>query len=117
MDYSTFRRFLGYRIRLLRKEKGFTQEQLAELVDKTTDHISYLERGEHSPSFEFLIDLAQALNVSLSSLSSLLEITPSEKKFDVSMPAPIPLSLLPKSDPGGEVKKRYGNSSTKMDEI
>lgn len=68
MDYISARMKFATRVRALRTEKGFTQEQLAELVDKTTEHISFLERAERAPSFEMMIDLANALGVSLSSL-------------------------------------------------
>ncbi|MGI4790624.1 MAG: helix-turn-helix domain-containing protein [Janthinobacterium lividum] len=68
MDYISARQKFSSRVRALRADKGFTQEQLAELVDKTTEHISFLERAERSPSFEMMIDLSNALGVSLSSL-------------------------------------------------
>jgi transcriptional regulator with XRE-family HTH domain len=38
MDYITARQLLGDRIRNLRKKKSITQERLAELIDKTTEH-------------------------------------------------------------------------------
>ncbi|MBE3560782.1 MAG: helix-turn-helix transcriptional regulator [Ktedonobacteraceae bacterium] len=92
MNYSKFRRLLGYRIGALRKKKNITQEKLAELVGKTTEHISFLERGERSPSFELLIDLSYALDAPL---SYLLDITSTEPKSRIAIPAPIPLNSLP----------------------
>lgn len=91
MDYITARRLLGNRIRNIRKEKNITQERLAELIDKTTEHMSFIERGERSPSFEVLIDLSKALEVSL---SYLLSIEPDGQDVP-SIPAPIPTSSLP----------------------
>ena len=92
MDYSDFRHRLGERITMFRLEKNIKQERLAELIEKSTEHVSFLERGERSPSFETLIDLAHALGVPI---SSLLRIE-SEKKDDTHpIPAPLPPSPLP----------------------
>lgn len=92
MDYITARWRLDERIREIRKEKNITQERLAELIDKTTEHVSFIERGERSPSFEVLVDLAKTLGVSL---SYLLDIDIAEQKRVSSLPAPIPSDLLP----------------------
>jgi transcriptional regulator with XRE-family HTH domain len=58
------RQHFGNRIRHLRHEQGLTQEQFAELLGKTVEHISFLERGERSPSFEVIFDMADVLGVS-----------------------------------------------------
>lgn len=68
MDYLSIRKRFAAKLRSLRNDKGLTQEQLAEQVDKTVEHISFLERAERSPSFEALIDLASALNVPIAAL-------------------------------------------------
>jgi transcriptional regulator with XRE-family HTH domain len=91
MDYREYRRLLGERIRTIRKEKNIIQERLAELVDKTTEHISFIERGERSPSFELLIDLSQALDVSL---PYLLNIVPLNSKEETRLPAPLPFASV-----------------------
>jgi transcriptional regulator with XRE-family HTH domain len=70
MDYQAARQQLGSKLRELRVAKGLTQEGLAEAIGKTVEHISLVERGKRSPSFEILIDLAQALDVSPSVLLS-----------------------------------------------
>lgn len=44
----------GKRLNEIRKRKGFTQEQLAELVGMDTVNISKLELGEHLPKKENL---------------------------------------------------------------
>ncbi len=87
MDYLTSRQRLGSRIRRIRNEKDITQEGLAELVGKTPEHISLVERGERSPSFELLVDLANTFGITLShlvdidrweqeSVSSLIQLVP-----------------------------------------
>ena len=68
MDYQEARRRLAQRLQTLRAERGITQEQLAETVGKSTEHISFLERGERSPSFEMLFDLASVLETTVSDL-------------------------------------------------
>lgn len=56
---------LGERIRELRKVRGLTQEQLAELVDVEQKHVSRLELGKSFPTIERLEKIAVALNVQL----------------------------------------------------
>lgn len=70
MDYQAIRQRFGGKLRELRIAKGMTQEQLAEVVGKTTEHMGLLERGERSPSFELLLDIAHALETSAAILLS-----------------------------------------------
>lgn len=58
----------GKRLRQLRRERGLTQEQLAEASDLSVDFISLLERGVNAPSFETLEALATILGVPVSDL-------------------------------------------------
>jgi transcriptional regulator with XRE-family HTH domain len=66
--YHEVRQRFAQRLRSMRNERGLTQEKLAELIGKTVEHVSFLERAERSPSFEILFDLAEALGISASSL-------------------------------------------------
>lgn len=56
------------RIRFLRLERGWSQERLAEESGLSRDAISRIERGDRQPSLETLQRIADALEVSLSSL-------------------------------------------------
>jgi transcriptional regulator with XRE-family HTH domain len=56
---------VGVRIREIRRERGLTQEALAEQVERSVDAISALERGLVLPGFETLERLAAVLGVSL----------------------------------------------------
>jgi transcriptional regulator with XRE-family HTH domain len=105
MYYNEFLSLLGERIRALRKEKNIKQEKLAELVDKTTEHISFIERGERAPSLELLLDLARVLNVPL---PYLLDVTATEQYSTEPIPAPVPSASLPESvkEPGIPEEKR-----------
>lgn len=55
---------IGRRIKAAREKKQLTQEQLAELVDLSTMHISVIERGVKLPKLETLINIANVLDVS-----------------------------------------------------
>ena len=80
MNPQEARERLAFRLRNIRNEKNITQEQLAELIGKSTEHISFLERGERSPSFEVIVDIANALDVPL---SYLMNIEPSGSDSDL----------------------------------
>lgn len=58
-----FYKKLGKRVRYIRKEKELSQEQLAELIGKSDDTISNIERGIYPPRMETVAELALALNV------------------------------------------------------
>lgn len=55
---------LARRIRTLRGERGITQEEFAARAGISVSFASMLERGERSPSYETLLQLAEALEVS-----------------------------------------------------
>ena len=55
---------IGKRIQLCRKQQGFTQEQLAEMMNVSIQMISNLERGNKSIRIENLVNLSTILNVS-----------------------------------------------------
>jgi transcriptional regulator with XRE-family HTH domain len=59
---------IGKRIQLIRKQRGLTQEQLAELVDLSTNHISAVERGIHQPTTENLVKIMTVLDCSADEL-------------------------------------------------
>lgn len=52
-------------LKILRKEKHLSQEQLAEIMDVSRQAVSKWEQGSGYPETEKLIALAQRLNVSL----------------------------------------------------
>lgn len=58
----------GKKLRYLRKQRGITQEQLAETASISVDFLSLVERGINAPSFETIEKLACALNVPVKQL-------------------------------------------------
>lgn len=58
----------GKRVKELRKSKGFTQEQVAEIVDIEPPNISKMEKGKHFPQPENIEKLANALGVNVKEL-------------------------------------------------
>ena len=58
----------GARLRAVRKARGYTQEQLAELTKLSTRHIAGIEKGEANPSFEVLYTITTVLGVSFDAI-------------------------------------------------
>lgn len=66
------RRF-GAALRALRKQRGLTHEQLAELLERSVDAVSRLERGKTAPSFDTLTRISVKLGVPLETLTEALD--------------------------------------------
>ena len=59
---------IGSHIAKIRKERGLTQSELAELIDVTIETISRLERGVSVPSLKTLEKISSVLNISLKNI-------------------------------------------------
>jgi transcriptional regulator with XRE-family HTH domain len=57
-----------YKILEIRKYRGFSQKDLAEVVEVDKAYISRVERGLQQPSVESLYKIAQALSVTVDDL-------------------------------------------------
>lgn len=57
---------LGLKIKELRKRKGLTQEELAELIQMEQNSISVMESGRNFPTLGTLEKIAKVLDVNLS---------------------------------------------------
>ena len=73
---------LGRRIQKARKEKGLTQQELADLSHVSLKHVQGCERGVKNPSFEVLRAFGKVLNLSLDSLMNL--DLPEDEQYSVS---------------------------------
>lgn len=58
----------GQAIQRIRKERGMTQERLAELTDVASNSISRIERGLLMPALPTLIDICNALGTGADSI-------------------------------------------------
>jgi len=56
---------IGARIRKLRKAKNLTQEQVANIISVSDNHVSKIETGNSSISLNVFINIAKAFDVSL----------------------------------------------------
>jgi transcriptional regulator with XRE-family HTH domain len=60
---ATLRRQFGRKLRSIRKRRGMTQEQFAELLDISIDFLSLVERGQNAPSFESIESFSITLGI------------------------------------------------------
>ena len=64
VDYIT----IGKRIRDRRRSRHISQEQLAELIDKSTVFVSNLENGKKGASLESIVSICIVLDLSIDEL-------------------------------------------------
>ena len=73
-DFRENYRLLGLKIAYYRKKKGYTQEQLAELIDKSLSFVGQIEATNGAAIKEVSLDtlfvIAQKLDVPISKLFS-----------------------------------------------
>src|SRR5215211_4048228 len=84
-------RRLGGRVRELRRGRGLTLEELAELSGVSRAMISKLERGEKNPTLVVAAKLAEGLGVTLSQLAGMEErrevvVVPRERRMGMRDP-------------------------------
>jgi transcriptional regulator with XRE-family HTH domain len=60
---NRYNELLGQKIQILRKQQNVTQEALAELVNRSKNHISKIEHGTTNPPLSLIFDIAIALGV------------------------------------------------------
>jgi len=59
---------IGLNILYYRKEKGYTQQELAEKISYSKNHIQQIETAKATPSVIVLLDIAKALDIPPSKL-------------------------------------------------
>lgn len=74
-DEKIYNQKLSENIRLLRKKNNYSQEYLAELIDRTREHINRIERGKETIGFPTFVKLAQIFGVSLDELAGFKKST------------------------------------------
>jgi transcriptional regulator with XRE-family HTH domain len=65
MQDQDLRKAFGTRLKALRKQKGWTQKELANQLDIRYSHLNKYENGMHAPPLEKLTQLADIFDVSL----------------------------------------------------
>ena len=60
LDYKA----IGKRIKEMRKRRKLSQAELAEVIEKSTSYISYIEAGQKCMSLDTFVEIANALAVS-----------------------------------------------------
>jgi len=75
---SSIEKQIGAQLARVRRERGLTQSELAELINVTTETISRLERGVSIPSLKTIENVGNALNIHLRDIFD-LEYTPKLK--------------------------------------
>lgn len=64
IDYPS----IGKKIKKSRRDRGITQEALAEKVNVSIPHISRIECGFSSPSLQTLVDICNVLGITIDEL-------------------------------------------------
>jgi transcriptional regulator with XRE-family HTH domain len=70
-------------IRRIRKEKGITQEKLAEACDTTTSYIGLMEIYRNTPKLDTIERIAAALEVDPLVLFKKMDRLPEEKEVEI----------------------------------
>lgn len=68
LDLNTELEKFGARVRELRLDKGFTQDQLAELIGTDRANLSKIEGGKRNVEFSTIVKIAGALEETVISL-------------------------------------------------
>lgn len=63
-----FRDILAHNLKVQRVRRNLTQEQLAELVEVSTKHVTKIENSKSTPSSYLLFKFSKALKVSMDKL-------------------------------------------------
>ena len=59
---------VGEKIRVLRRQRGLSQEKLAEMIKMDFTSVNELENGKRNPSLKTIHKIARALKVSVKDL-------------------------------------------------
>jgi len=100
------RKFLGERLRALRKERGLSQERLGQRSKLSGKFIGEVERGEKSISIDSLYHVSVALEIPLRELT---DVRSSERQKQVpSAEAQKVFALITGRRRPGDVRRAYG---------
>ena len=63
----------GRRVRIARKNKHYTQDELASIAGINRGYMGEIERGSASPSLNKIVQISKALEINIEQLTSCLE--------------------------------------------
>lgn len=96
---------VGAKIKKLRTAQGLTQEALAELIDRSVDAVSQLERGINLPSLDTLERLSERLGVPVRDLFDFGEGEVDERRASLMASLVLTAKALPTADLAVAVKQ------------
>lgn len=93
-DSKTLYVEMGKRLRIIRIEENYTQEQFAEILGMSTAYYSKVERGIHGLSLKKLVEVYEKLNVDINylltgarnsalSVDTFIKECPKNKRYDL----------------------------------
>ena len=68
-EFKSYNLKIRNRIKKFRKQNGFTQEQLAEIVGCSREHLARVENGKLNTGLDLFIRLATVYKISLDKLA------------------------------------------------
>ena len=68
------KKMIGSRIQKIRKQKGLTQDRLAEDINISSKYLSSIERGKENPTLNTIIQLSESLDVDLDKIFELVHL-------------------------------------------
>ena len=89
------------RLKLLRREKGWSQQRLADELDLSKSSVNMYERGEREPGFETMEAIADLFNVDMNYLYGRTDV----KIADPIVPEPKKPTIPPGFEPMPKMKK------------
>ncbi|MCM1340031.1 MAG: helix-turn-helix transcriptional regulator [Muribaculaceae bacterium] len=74
MDKDTFKKEIGFRIKVERMRKKISQEKLAEMADCSLSYIGFVERGEMSLSLYNFLKISSVLGLNTNDILKDLDV-------------------------------------------
>lgn len=67
-EETAHRRAFGDRVKRLRRERGWTQEDMAERTDLHRSYLAAIEAGGRNPTLDVIVKIANGLHVPVATL-------------------------------------------------
>lgn len=75
---------IGQRIKILRKNHGYTQEQFAEEIECSSRYVADMEQGRSNPSYYVLIKMCNKFNIGMDEIFSVYLNVKNKTNTDIS---------------------------------